>query len=237
MQKIVTTASRGLIAAAATAMLCLLFAPLAVQALEASDQIREAVKHYALEKLAVDEIQVGTLDSRLRLETCHNAVRVFLPKGAKRVGQSTLGVKCPDKSGWKIYIPVDLKRFAQVVVSKQALPRGTIIGQQDILLVKQDLSQLNYGYFKSADEVIGMQLKRTVRRGEALSPGNLRPRRLVQRGDIVTIVAEVQGLTVRVKGNALTDGFRGESIRVKNQRSKRILQAEVIAPGIVKVRL
>ena len=100
-----------------------------------------------------------------------------------------------------------------------------------------DLGRLNYGYFKSVDEVIGMQLKHPVKGGESLSPGNLKPRRLVQRGDIVTILAEVQGLTVRVKGNALTDGYRGEAIRVKNQRSKRILQAEVIAPGIVRVRL
>ena len=60
---------------------------------------------------------------------------------------------------------------------------------------------------------------------------------LVKRGDIVTILAEIKGLTVRVNGNALTDGHRGDEIRVKNQRSKRILQAEVIGPGTVRVRL
>ncbi|MFN2303459.1 MAG: flagellar basal body P-ring formation chaperone FlgA, partial [Anaerolineales bacterium] len=95
----------------------------------------------------------------------------------------------------------------------------------------------NYGYFTSVDEVIGMRLRRPIRRDETLSPSNLKPRLLVKRGDIVTILAEIKGLTVRVNGNALTDGHRGDEIRVKNQRSKRILQAEVIGPGTVRVRL
>ena len=160
-----------------------------------------------------------------------------MPKGARSVGNSTLGVKCNDTPGWKIYVPVHINHFARVVVAKQSLPRGTVIGLADIEMIKKDLSQLNYGHFKAPNEVVGMLLKRPISRGTALSPGNLKPRQMVRRGDIITILAEVQGLTVRVKGSALADGHRGEAIRVKNQRSKRILQAEVIAPGIVKIRL
>ncbi|MFO7602551.1 MAG: flagellar basal body P-ring formation chaperone FlgA [Gammaproteobacteria bacterium] len=225
------------LASAGLAILCLLGGTPLAQAMEPAAQIRQAVHAYALDKLSADEVKLGHLDSRLRLSRCAAPLQVSLPRGAQRVGQSTLEVLCGDAPGWKIYLPVHITRYAHVVVSQQSLPRGTVIGTEDVRLQKQDLSQLNYGYFKSTDEVIGMQLKRHVQRGESLSPGNLKPRRMVQRGDIVTILAEVDGLTVRVKGHALTDGYRGEAIRVKNQRSKRILQAEVIAPGVVQVRL
>lgn len=237
MQIIVTNMQFRQLASIAMAILCLLGGTAAARTADPAEQIRSAIKNYAHQSLAADKVQIGHLDKRLRLSPCTSALRVFLPKGALRVGKSTLGVQCNDSHGWKVYIPVELNRFATVVVSKHALPRGTIIGPADIQLRKMDLGRLSYGYFTSVNEVIGMQLKRPLQGGESLSPGNLKPRRMVQRGDIVTILAEVQGLTVRVKGNALADGYRGEAIRVKNQRSKRILQAEVIAPGLVRVRL
>ena len=237
MQTIVTHRQIRQLTSVCLAIYCLLTGLVEAKSTDPLHQIRLAVKNYAQKTLAVDDVKIGHLDKRLRLSTCSSALRVFVPKGAMQVGKSTMGVQCNDTPGWKIYIPVELNRFALVVVSEQTLPRDTIIGPNDITMRKMDLGQLRNGYFKSVDEVIGMQLKRPLQGGQSLSPANLKPRRMVQRGDIITILAEVQGLTVRVKGHALTDGYRGESIRVENQRSKRILQAEVVAPGIVRVRL
>lgn len=237
MQTFVNTASIRQLLASALAICCLLGGSIKANASETNQQIRLAVENYAIAKLAVDEVKIGHLDKRLRLTSCRSPLTVFLPRGAQRVGNSTFGVQCSDTPGWKIYLPVQLNRFARVAVSKQSLPKGTIIGEADITFQKMDLSQMNYGHFKSIDEVVGMQVKRSIRGGEPLSSVNLSPRRMIKRGDIITILAEVAGLTVRVKGHALSDGFRGEAIRVKNQRSKRILQAEIIAPGIVRVRL
>jgi flagella basal body P-ring formation protein FlgA len=225
------------LSATTLAVVCLLFSISATYAAEVGLQIQAAAKTFALKKLAVDDVNIGQLDKRLRLTACRTPLAVFLPKGARSLGKSTVGVQCNDAPGWKIYVPVHLTKFARVVVAKQSLPRDTIIGPADIELFKKDLSQQNYGYFTSVDEVIGMRLRRPIRRDETLSPSNLKPRLLVKRGDIVTILAEIKGLTVRVNGNALTDGHRGDEIRVKNQRSKRILQAEVIGPGTVRVRL
>lgn len=237
MQTIVTTTSKGPVTAALVAIIVLFVWTVSTQASETSLQINQAVETYALKTLAADEVKIGNLDKRLRLSACSTPLQVSLPKGARSVGKSTMRVKCSDTPGWKIYVPVHINHFARVVVAKQSLPRGTVIGPADIEMHKKDLSQLNYGHFKAPGEAIGMLLKRPISRGTALSPANLKPRQMVRRGDIITILAEVQGLTVRVKGSALADGYRGEAIRVKNQRSKRILQAEVIAPGIVRIRL
>jgi len=237
MKTIITQTTKEHITAALLAILLLFAGPAGASASEARVQISQAVKDFALKTLSANEIKIGHLDKRLRLSTCSSPLNVFLPRGAKKVGKSTVGVKCSDTPGWKIYVPVHVNRFDNVVVAKQSLPRGTVIGYADIEITKKDLSQLNYGHFKVSSDVIGMQLKRPIQRGTPLSPNNLKPRQMVRRGDIITILAEVQGLTVRVKGNALADGYRGEAIRVKNQRSKRVVQAEVIAPGIVRIRL
>ncbi len=237
MQIIVTSGISRRLLAVIVAMTCLFAFVRAAHAVDVGVQIEAAARTFALKNLTVDAVNIGQLDKRLRLVTCQTPLAVFLPRGARRLGKSTFGVQCNDAPGWKIYVPVHLTKFARVVIARQALPRDTIIGPADIMLLKKDLSQQNYGYFTSAEEVIGMQLRRPIRRNETLSPSNLKPRLLVQRGDIVTIIAEVQGLTVRVNGNALTDGYRGEEIRVKNQSTKRIIQAEVIGPGTVRVRL
>ena len=52
----------------------------------------------------------------------------------------------------------------------------------------------------------------------------------------MTILSEAGGIQVRMNGEALADGTQGKVVRVRNASSKRIVEGEVIAKGMVKVR-
>jgi flagella basal body P-ring formation protein FlgA len=60
---------------------------------------------------------------------------------------------------------------------------------------------------------------------------------VIRKGDQVVITARSGTLSVRMPGEALSNGGLSEQIRVKNLNSKRVIKAQVIAPGQVEVSM
>mgnify|MGYP003501331045 FL=1 len=60
---------------------------------------------------------------------------------------------------------------------------------------------------------------------------------LVKRGQTVTILSATQGLEVRATGEALADGTSGETIRVRNLLTRKVIQATVQDAGLVRVSM
>jgi flagella basal body P-ring formation protein FlgA len=58
---------------------------------------------------------------------------------------------------------------------------------------------------------------------------------LVTKGAAVTMVLESPGLLLTVKGQALEDGAKGETIRIMNTQSSRTVEAVVTAAGTARV--
>jgi len=58
---------------------------------------------------------------------------------------------------------------------------------------------------------------------------------LVQRNDTVTIVYEVPGVVLTVRGKAADGGAEGDVINVINEQSKRTLQGVIVGPGRVAI--
>ena len=59
----------------------------------------------------------------------------------------------------------------------------------------------------------------------------------LKKGDVVDIVAESQGLQIRMTGKAINNGAKGQRINVKNLSSNRIIQAIVKNSGLVQIAL
>ena len=113
--------------------------------------------------------------------------------------------------------------------------RSTVIQNESLEFVSRRYSQLNYGYYGSAKLLANMEAKRNIRAGQVLTPNVLRAQKMVLRGEHITIVAQNGGLNLRVKGKALMDGQMGQTIKVKNLNSKKLIYARVISAGMVKV--
>ena len=207
---------------------------------EPIENIRNSVQHYIKSNLLQDkdsDYEIGHLDQRLKLDKCNQALEVFGSGSTRLVGHSSLGVRCQGHKMWKIHVPINIIRYTEVLVLKQNLPRGSIVQASDIESRRLNISRLSNGYFTDINEVRGKILKRSLRRGDILTNGTLDIRKLVKRGEIVTIMASSNTLAIRVKGKALMDGRKGDVIRVKNQSSKREIQAIVVATGMVKVSM
>ncbi|MGI2801365.1 flagellar basal body P-ring formation chaperone FlgA, partial [Photobacterium damselae] len=80
--------------------------------------------------------------------------------------------------------------------------------------------------------LFGAKVKRNVKMGEAVQANDIC---MVCRNDKVVISAGQPGLKIITQGTALSDGTLGEQIRVKNNRSNKIISAQVSAVGEVDV--
>ncbi|SFD92370.1 flagella basal body P-ring formation protein FlgA [Thiohalospira halophila DSM 15071] len=182
------------------------------------------------------EIEVGYIDPRLRLTQCGHEPEVFLPPNTQLSGRATVGVQCQTPERWRVYIPVEVRHMIPVVVARNPIYRGETVERGDLGQESRDTSGLRGGHFTDPGEVAGQQAERRLRPGRVISGRDVAPPILVERGARVTITAGSGGFAVSVKGEALADGRKGETIPVRNLSSEREVDAEVVGPGRVQVR-
>jgi len=207
---------------------------------QAHEELKQNIVHFVQQQFPETysvNTQVGKIDPHLRLAPCTQRLETFYPVGARKSGVTSIGIRCLGSNAWTIYIPVNVRIFGDTVISKRSLPRGSVLQKSDLTVAKRDLSRASSGYYTSIEQLEGMSLRRSLARGSILQSNFVKRRHMVKRGELITILAESKGVTIRVKGKAMMDGFRGQSIRIQNVRSKRDLQGEVIAPGTVRVNL
>jgi flagella basal body P-ring formation protein FlgA len=210
--------------------------------LQSHDSIRTTAETYLREQAQTQhmgniEVTIGTLDNRLRLTQCNGVLDAFIPQGARLQGNTTVGIRCPDADGWRIYVTGKVSVLADVLVVRESLGRGSPVNEASVELVEQDISSLTRGYLDDPSQLEDKILKRAVSPGMVLTPNMLEAPRIIRRGDRVTLEASQGALAVRMQGEAVMDGRRGERIRVRSLNSKKIVEGVVTATGVIKVTL
>lgn len=197
----------------------------------AVDFVRTHAERFAVPPV----VTAGNLDSRLRLPRCERPLQAFEAPGGLNPGRTVVGVRCDGQRPWKLFVPVQIKLPAEVVVLSRPLRRGDLIRAADLGSRQVDLAELRGQFYRDGTELIGQRLKRHVAGDTVLTPAMIDADRLVQRGSRVTILSDTGNIEVRMAGKALSNGGRGDQIRVKNQASGRIITATVMGRGVVKV--
>jgi flagella basal body P-ring formation protein FlgA len=182
-------------------------------------------------------VKLGQLDPRLRLKACTAPLEGFMPAGGRVMGNTTVGVRCPDAGGWNIYVSARVDVFGPVMIARQPLARGSSVQDGDLELVERNLADLPYGYYSDSEAISGMLAKRTIAAATVITPAMLQAPKLVKRGQRVTVIAESGALSIRSVGKALSDGKSGDTIRVRAEGSHRVVDGVVISQGVIKVTL
>lgn len=181
------------------------------------------------------EIKLGNLDGRLKLPLCTKSLEVFLHGRSIKPGRNTLGVKCSDTKKWTIYTSARIKIFKKVIVLTQPIRRGEIFDSNLIKFENRDISTLRSGYLTDPLTIAKQQATRNLNSGAVINQSNFRKPKLVKRGEKVVIKVSSNNLNISMAGIALMDGIKGQNIKVKNIKSKQIVQATVINPRLVAV--
>jgi len=214
------------------------------QNFQSHESIKESAKIFLMSKLASSaqgnievNVNISRLDPRLRLRQCEIPLAPFLPTGANLNGNTSIGIRCQDKKPWSLYVSARVIKSAEVFVTTRFLARGTQLQKSDFTLEKHDISNQSIGYITDISRVEGKILRRPLRHNSIIPPNALTEAMLIKRGDSVTILAQNTTVKVHMKGKALKNGAKGETIRVRNLSSKRVIEGKVLSEGVVGVRL
>ena len=86
-----------------------------------------------------------------------------------------------------------------------------------------------------ADQAVGLAARSALQPGRPLRIADLMKPEVVQRNETVTLVYEVPGIMLTVRGKATEGGAEGDVISVLNEQSKRTVQGVVVGPGRVVI--
>lgn len=213
-------------------------------ATQSLDALRQTVETYAMAQAQAlypghddVKIQLGYLDSALKLSSCHHPIEINQHSVQINHGRFSILIQCRQPKRWKIVLPIQVQVFQDIAVAKQFLARGTIVTQADIGYVRHNITRLSQGYFDSPEDLIGKEVKRSIRQGTYFKPNMIKEPLLVKRGSTVNIISTSNTLTVQASGVALQDGAKGEFISVKNKSSKRTIEGQVTAVDTITVHL
>ncbi|WP_224743867.1 MULTISPECIES: flagellar basal body P-ring formation chaperone FlgA [Lysobacter] len=189
-----------------------------------------AIREAALAALGVTGTgSEAMVDSALRLAACSTALQ------ARPTGPRTVEVHCGDAPGWRVYVPVRVRKEADVVVLTRPVPAGQPITAEHIAMGRRDIAGAGAAVFDDPVEVIGMTAVQGLVPGSALTRTDLANGSLLKRGDPVMLVSRVGGVEVRMSGRALGRAAPGETVAVENLGSRRIIRGRLVGDGLVEV--
>ncbi len=191
-----------------------------------SSQISDKLDH---------EIIVAPIDPRLRLPKCTKPLKVSVHRGRIKPGRNSIGVSCKGEESWNIFHSASIKTYQNMVVLKRSIRRGEIITPQHLTIEKKEISRLRENFFTDPRQVVNKQATKNLSAGRIISDKYLTEATLIKRGQKITIASRSPGFFIQMSGQAMKNGIKGQRIPVKNENSKRIIEATVVKPGLVSV--
>jgi flagella basal body P-ring formation protein FlgA len=119
----------------------------------------------------------------------------------------------------------------EVVTLARTVERGEIIRTADLVVERRPRGEIGRDIVRDADQAIGFAARTQMQPGKPLRAVDLMKPELVQRNETVTLIYQVPGITLTVRGKAVDGGAEGDVITVLNEQSKRTVQGVVAGPG------
>jgi flagella basal body P-ring formation protein FlgA len=203
------------------------------------EQIQQIVAAYLQENSA-------KLKSEVQFTATRTPEQLILPTGQLRWKVTPSNPDILGSSSFSIFFTVDgkpagncvvrgkLDSFAEILTAARTLHKGDVIKEEHLALKRQSLAGLE-DPFIHPEQIVDMQLARTVNAGKPLTLKDIIAPALIKNGEMVKIYARKGSLELSTGGIAQADGRLGETIKVKNISSSKLVHCRVDGPGIVSV--
>lgn len=120
-----------------------------------------------------------------------------------------------------------------VPVLTRPVNRGETIRASDISIEKRPKPDITSDTFSDKDHLLGFTARQSLRAGQPLRRADLAKPEMVKRDEFVTLLYQIPGVTLTIRGKAVDSGAIGDVIGVVNVQSKRTVQGTITGPGRV----
>lgn len=206
----------------------------------AREQVEDSLRHYVLEHSPWQPSQVEVAVrsfAPLSLPAGQVEMRVLSPNRGIIPGprRFLLAVEVGGEEVKRVWVETTIRVFDEVVVTSRPLAHYEAISPDAVRLERRDLGTLFTRTFTKIAEVVGRQAARAIGVNETLTPSSVELPRVVRQGSTVTLVYESAGLRVETRGRAGEPGKVGDTIRVENPSSGKVLEGRILDAHTVRV--
>lgn len=127
------------------------------------------------------------------------------------------------------------RAMMDVVTISRPIARGEIIKHADIAIERRPRNEIGRDVIADREQAVGLASRNVMQPGRVLRMTDLMKPEVIQRNETVTIVYEMPGIMLTVRGKAAEGGAEGDTIAVLNEQSKRTVQGVVAGPGRVVI--
>lgn len=209
-----------------------------------------------------DVVEFVTEQAALRFQAKRSDIRVTWegPRLATLVGGEldskdvTLHLDPDTRLGGRSAVPIQLlkdgKRFKtifprlevtvmrEVMVAITPIAKGATFSEGDVQIVKRALHGIpGTPILGGPEALVGAVAKRYVAKGSVLVEGAFDLPPLVRSGSMVTVKVVSGALTIIASGQAVTDGAKGQLVRVVNLDTRKDFVARVVGENQVEVHV
>lgn len=202
----------------------------------------ENARDFAREQLARElpqmktEIQMGSLDARLKLAACGN-VEAYLPAGVRLWGKSRVGLRCADgMAKWNVMVLLTVKALGPAWVMRSSVPAGAVLKDGDLVEAEVDWAEDSAAVVQNRADWLGQTATRNLQSGQTLRAGMSKAPQVFQAGAAVKVVAEGPGFVISSEAQALSAGTVGQMARVKMDNG-RVTSGTVLDGRTVKIEM
>jgi flagella basal body P-ring formation protein FlgA len=152
----------------------------------------------------------------------------FVARFELRAGEEVLGT-------WQI--PAQARIWREIYIAGSTLRRGQLVRDADITREKRDMLTIRDAVTAVDLDNPALEIGENVPAGLPLSSRSLRVRPIIHRGKVADAIVNDGGMTLSVKVEVLEDGLPGQTIRVRNLKSKREFRGKVENEETINVTL
>ena len=124
---------------------------------------------------------------------------------------------------------------AEATVLSRSLQRGEVIRPSDFTAERRPRAETSKDDIGQPGNIVGLAVRHPLRAGHVLRHADLMKPELVKRNDTVTLVYEVPGIVLTMRGQVTESGAEGDAVTVLNLQSKRTVRGTVTGAGHVTV--
>jgi len=130
----------------------------------------------------------------------------------------------------------ELDEWKELPVASRQVLRGEIVGAEDVVRARINLTALGRDTAINERDIVGMEASRTINPGEPFGTSKLVVPPIITNGSKVTMVYKGELFEATASGIAMENAIPGQSIKVRNDTSKKVVNGIALESGLVEVK-
>jgi len=157
-----------------------------------------------------------------------------LPRGYhRRSSRLHVAVSCGER---QFFIQARISVIGEYLRATRDIPAGTTLHKDMFERTEGDITAMLDNLVRDPRSALDSTALRSLKRGQPLLTRNLKPPRLVERGERIRVIARGRGFRIARKGEALESGGLGDRVDIRISR-RQTLTATISGPGVAVLSL